>query len=456
MDRQYLQEYFANCADVQILETSQGMIILYVSGLANIERIYELIISNSLERLPAKSVKYIMEIETAIFNGELIVVDPKQGVIQSFITSNSPQRKPEEAVTETTIKGARDGFTESIETNIALIRKRIRTSTFKCEMFKIGKRFQTKVALLYFEDVANAELIEEARHRLSNIELDVVIGNTTIEEALSDKTHSLAPIIDTTGRPDYAAECLNAGRFFVLIDGSSIGIIAPTSLISLIRSPEDAYFTAPIVNMQRVLRICGGLLSIFLPGLLIALTTYHFEQIPMPLLATLTANRMGLPLSLPLEGFLALVLFELFKEAGIKLPKTVGPTVTVVGGLILSTATIEAGLTSPTVMLAMAVSVISGYTLINTTISSVVPIIRMVVFILSSLLGMFGFFISGYLIVALLASLQSFGVPYLSPISPPIKSDILKGVFKPFTINNPTRPKNLQTQDETKRPEDST
>ena len=455
MDSESLHQHFADCADVQILETSQGMAIVYVSGLASVERIYELILSGSLGQLPAKSLKSIDEIETSIFNGELVVVHPENGVIQSFVTSNLPQRTPEDAVTETTIKGARDGFTESIETNIALIRKRIRTSAFKCEMFTLGKRSRTKVALLYMGDVANAQIIEEARHRLSTITLDIVIGNAAIESALSDQTKSFAPLVDTTGRPDYAAENINAGRFFVLIDGSSIGIIAPTSLFVLLKSAEDSYFSRPIVNMQRAIRILGWLITVYLPGLLIALTTYHFDQIPMPLLATLIANRTGLPLSLPLEAFTALVLYELFKEAGTKLPKTIGPMVTVVGGLILSTAAIDAGLTSPTVMLSVAVAVVTGYTLVNTTLSFIVPIVRMFVFIMSALLGMFGFFMALCLITAVLSSKQSFGVPYLSPISPADKSDLFKGIFKPYAANNTTRPKNLNTQDQTKRPEDS-
>ncbi len=454
MDVQIIRDHFADCADVQILESKQGMTIVYVSGLASVERIYELMISGSLERLPAKSLKNIDEIESAVFNGELIVIDSKNGTMRSFITSNLPQRNPEESVSETTIKGARDGFTESIETNIALIRKRIRTKALKCEMFTLGQRSRTKTALLYMADVADAQIIDEARRRLSAITLDVVVGNAPIEAALSDETTALTPLIDATGRPDYAAESINAGRFFVLIDGSSVGIVAPSTFFSLIKSAEDAYFSAPIVNVQRALRLLGWIMTVYFPGFLIALTTYHFEQIPMPLLATLTANRMGLPLSLPLEGFAALILFELFKEAGSKLPKSVGPTVTTVGGLILSTAAIEAGITSPTVMLAVALSVIAGYTLVNPTLSAIVPIIRMFVFIMGAILGMYGFFMAVCLITAMQSGNHSFGVPYMSPLSPPNKSDLRKGIFKPFAVNNPKRPKNLNTQDQTKRPEE--
>nr|WP_239565966.1 spore germination protein [Paenibacillus sacheonensis] len=395
------------------------------------------------------------QLSSLVFNGDLLLFDSEAACCYVQYVADPPQRSPEESVTETSSKGARDGFTESLAINVALIRKRLLTPTLKVESFTIGVRSQTQVCLLYIQDIANKGAVDEARARLRKIQLDALITSSQLEEALSDKSLCVVPLIDNTGRPDFASEYLTGGRFAILLDGSPLAIIAPITLTSLVKSPEDGYYRSIISSFQRIIRLFGWYLALFLPGFYVALTGFNFEQIPLPLLATIATNRIGLPTSVPFEALAVLVLFELFKEAGLRLPKSVGPTVTVVGGIIVGDAAIRAGITSPTVTVVAATTVIAGYTLVNPTLSGVVSIIRILILIVSSILGMFGFFMAVFFVVAYLSDLKSFGVPYLSPLSPPSWADITGALLKKPADRIRKRAQNLHLQDDTRMKDES-
>ncbi|AZN41655.1 spore germination protein [Paenibacillus albus] len=443
---------FEDCGDV-IIEKKDDFLFLFCQGMANREQINEISICGAeIWRQHPVTLTSLWKNELAsyVFNGNLLLYDLESACFYTHYVADPPQRTTEESVTETSAKGARDGFTESISTNLALIRKRLGTPTLKVESFTIGVRSQTAIKLLYIQDIANKATIDEARARLRKIQIDALITSSQLEEAISDKSYTVLPLIDNTGRPDFAAECLISGRFVILLDNSPLAIIAPITLTSLIKSPEDGYFRSVISSFQRLMRFGGWYLALFLPGFYIALIGFNFEQVPLPLLATIATNRIGLPLSLPFETITVLVLFELFKEAGQRLPKSVGPTVTVVGGIIVGDAAIRAGITSPAVTVVAATTVIAGYTLVNPTLSGIVSIVRIGIMIISSILGMFGFFMSIFFVVAYLADLKSFGIPYLSPIAPPSWKDLTGALLKKPANNMRKRPQNLHLQDDTK------
>ena len=219
----------------------------------------------------------------------------------------------------------------------------------------------------------------------------------------------------------------------------------------LIKSPEDTNMPFHIVTIQRTMRLAGLLIAVFLPGFYIALTSYNIEQLPTPLLATIMNSRTGLPLSIPLEAFMMLFLFEVFHEAGIRLPKSVGQTITVVGGLIVGDSAIRAGITSPTMVVMVAVTIIATFTLVNQVLAGTTSIVRLYVLTLSSLLGMFGFFIALFSLVLHLATLECYGVPYLAPISPYVSRDVWEGLMRKPVRNMFRRPKVLRTQDPTRK-----
>lgn len=394
------------------------------------------------------------EIDQLLFMGHALLYYPLQECFYSANISNVPHRNPEESNSEISVKGSRDGFTEELQMNVALIRKRLRTSSLHNEQFIIGKRSQTKVSLLYMADITRQEIVEEARGRLNGIHVDALVSSGQLEDGISDSSYSLFPLLDYIGRPDYAVECLMRGRFIILVEGSPTAIIGPCNLTEMLKTPEDVYLPYHFVAFQRLLRFIGLFLSIFLPGFWIALTAYDVDQLPFPLLATVAMSRTGLPFSTAIEVFLMMILFELFREAGIRLPKAVGQTIAVVGGLIVGESAIRAGLTSPTILVITATTAVATFTLVNQSLSGTVSLFRIYVLVWASLLGMFGFFISLMSIVAYLSMLESFGVSYLAPVSPLTWKDLVPAFLaRPF-IALKRRPQMLNTKDSTREGSD--
>lgn len=385
-----------------------------------------------------------------VFSGHLILFVPSLHALFTLDISQIPGRKPESSALEPSLKGPRDCLTEDLNVNMALIRKRLRTQTLAIEQTVSGKRGQNRIALLYIEDVINPSILEEMRRRISELDQDAVIGTSMIEHlVVGKKIKSFFPPFDTTGRPDYLVSSLLNGRFAIMCDGSPMATIAPITMYNLIKSPEDENMPMHIVAFQRVLRYIGLIIALFLPGFYVGLTSFNLEQVPLPLLATIANTRQGLPLPVTLEALVMLFMFDLFTEAGRRLPESIGQTVTVVGGLIIGDASIRAGITSPTVIVMIAVSIIATYTLIDPILSGTVSQVRILILLVSSLLGLYGFMIAFLLLVLHLSSLNYFGVPYMSPVSPFNKQDIAQGILMKSSLSRNKRPDVLNTRDST-------
>ncbi|MFC5403632.1 spore germination protein [Cohnella soli] len=365
-----------------------------------------------------------------VMSGNLVLFFELSREAFAIQMSNPPQRSPSESNTEISVKGPRDGFTESLETNIALIRKRLKTQELAIRYFQVGQRSATAVALLYMTDLADDNLVREASTRIQKIEIDGLISSQQLEEGLSDASLSLFPLIEYMGRPDYITESLLLGRFAIVVDGSPMVLVGPTNLTALVKSPEDLHLPFYYVFMERVLRLFGLVIAMFLPGFWVSVSAFNLDQIPFPLLATVVVSRLGLPLSGPIDLFLMIGMFELFREAGMRLPKAVGQTVAVVGGLIVGEAAISAGFTGPTTLVVSAVTAVATFTLVNQSLSGAVTVIRFAVLTASCAFGLLGFFLSMFGIVIYLSSLTSFGLPYLAPISPFRFRDTMFGILR--------------------------
>ncbi|WP_077618437.1 spore germination protein [Bacillus sinesaloumensis] len=391
-------------------------------------------ISNVLETSKPKDASQAKkEIEEKLFSGEILVFSHDMRDLFFIPVSKFPKRSPEETNLESSVRGPRDGFVENISDNMALIRQRLKTSSLKCIEYSIGERSRTKVVLHYIDDIIHPSLLEEVKKRIESIHVDILVSSYLLEERLFDNTFSLFPLMDHSGRPDFAVRALTQGRFVILVDGNPSCLIGPTSFNQTLFSPEDMHESFYYISVVRLFRFFALLITIFLPGFYISLITFQIDQIPYSLVATISASRLGLPLSAPMETFLMLALFELFKEAGVRLPKPVGQTVAVLGGLFIGDAAIRAGLTSPSCLVVISITVISGYILINQTISNNIMILRFIVLFMSSFLGLYGFFIAFFFIITALASTESFGYPYLTALSRPNLPDIIKSVIRvPF------------------------
>lgn len=397
-------------------------------------------------------VNRLQDIAFEVYSGNLVILFEKLQSCFRLDIASPPTRSPDEPQTESSIKGPRDGFTEELTANIALLRKRLRTHSLRIEQFVKGRRGENRLALAYIKDIINPDILEEIRGRLNAIDTDAIIGTSFIEGVISGKKgHAIFPLTDYSGRPDFTSDALLSGKFAVLVDGSPMAILAPITLMNLLVSPEDANTAYFIVSMQKVMRIIGLLIAFFLPGFYIALTAFNLEQIPLPLLATISNSRQGLPFPIPMETFIMLFLFEIFNEAGRRMPKALGQTVTVVGGLIIGDAAIRAGITSPTIIVSVAITIIASSTLVNQTLSGTASQLRLAVLILSSLLGMFGFMIAVFGVLLYISMLETYGVPYLSPVSPFNKNDFLVSVAKKPADSDIKRPFYFRTKDRTGR-----
>ncbi|TVY07055.1 spore germination protein [Paenibacillus cremeus] len=391
------------------------------------------------------------EIVDQIYSGMLLLLFPALGLLYSLDIADIPRRQPSESNTEMSIKGPKDGFVEELTSNVALVRKRLRTSALCYEQFTIGKRSKSKVALLYIEDITNPEIVNEARNRLQRIYIDILLSSSQLEELLADKQSSLFPLLHYTTRPDFVVDSLARGRFAVIVDGAPTAIIGPANLTLLLKTPEDAYIPFYMGTFGLFFRFMGLFISLLLPGFWSALASYNLEQLPYPLLATIGLSRIGLPIPGPLEAFLMIGLFELLREAGERLPKAVGQTVAIVGGIVVGDAAIRAGLASTTLLVVACITAVASFTLVNQSLVGTVSIVRLFVLAMSSLLGMYGFILSVIGIVLYLSSLKSFGVPVLAPISPIRWSDLIPALSRKQWRNKNLRPDIMETTDQTRQ-----
>ncbi|WP_339146825.1 MULTISPECIES: spore germination protein [unclassified Sutcliffiella] len=428
VDLQYLNQYILP----KLSECKETSVKVHLQTLFQVQEVT----SKSLE-----------DVASLLFDGDVIFYIEKS--LLSMKAGEIPKRQPEESALETSIRGPKDGFVEDIRTNISLIRRRLHTPSLCLEKFTIGKRSKTKVALLYLDDVIDKKVLEEIRKKLNNVELDILTSAYELESTVRDRPFSVFPTMDFTGRPDFVVQILNQGRFALLVDGNPTASFAPVNLLLQTKSPEDTYMNFAFVSVERLIRMIGIMVSGFLPGLWIAFSSFNIEQIPYLLVATISVSRFGLPLSAPIEMFIILFLFELFNEAGVRLPRAIGQTVAVLGGLIVGDAAIRAGLTSPTMLVVAAITYIASFTLVNQSLSSAITIIRFSVILLSTFFGLFGIVLGFILTVFYFSTLTSFGAPYFGSLAP-VK---LKEVVKSF-LRAPVQ--FYKTRNESTSPDDAT
>ncbi|MFD1929501.1 spore germination protein [Sporosarcina siberiensis] len=362
-----------------------------------------------------------------VYTGHVLLYFEDVEILISSNIARKPNRSPEETKIGPPIKGPRDNFIEDISVNIALIRKRLPTNSLCVEKFELGKRSKTKVALLYFDDIASKEILYAIKKQLKKVDTDIVLSGDSLMEVVN-KSDKLFPRNDYTGRPDKAVQSIVKGRFLILVDGVAYAIITPVNLFLLLKAGEDLETSVIYSSLERLLRLLGMAIGILLPAFWLALTTFHQDQLPYQLLATVVQANTGLPLPSALEMILMVVMFELFRESGLRLPSALGGTIGVVGGLIIGDAAIRAGITSPAMIVIIATSTIATFTLVNQTLVTAVSVMRICFIFLTAFLGLFGFYMSFFLMVLYLSNIRVFGVPYINT-SADLSWDTIKKSF---------------------------
>ncbi|TCP61819.1 spore germination protein [Baia soyae] len=463
----HFQEYLVG-------EPSQRVLLIFCSGMVDPETVTHLLldrinqfldtldphdeITDTLvqEKLHVPNVQEIhlaSEVISEVFSGKSILYFENTDYLFSTNLSKRPQRNPEESKMEVTIKGPRDNFIEDLTTNIALVRKRLKTNSMCVEFFEVGRRSKTTISLLYMDDIANPGLLENIRKKIEAIDIDAIYGGNQLMELIEDNGR-LFPLHNYTGRPDFVVQSLLSGRVVILLDGVAYAIIIPSNILLQLKTAEDSEYTAIYSSLARFLRFIGVFIATLLPSFWVAVTGFHQNQIPFALLTTIIESRMGVPLPIPLEALLMLILFELFREAGLRLPIAIGQTLSVVGGLIIGDAAIQAGLTSPVTVVVIAVSTIATFTLVNQSIIGAISILRVLSLILASIFGLFGFCLSFFFILIYLASLQTFGYPYLEIATRASFSHFMKSLFRLPTDKYISRPQEFHPKDPTRKGSD--
>jgi len=333
-------------------------------------------------------------------------------------TREMQSRGVQEPVSESVVRGPREGFTEVIRSNTALIRRRVRDPNLVQKTFTVGRRSKTPVVVSYIKGIANPKLVERVEKRIKEIDIDDLIEAGEIEQFIEDNNLSPFPQIQNTERPDKAAAALMEGRVVIMVDGTPFVLIMPANLYQFFQSPEDYYERWIIGSILRSLRWLGSLLATFAPAIYVAIISFHPGMLPTTLVLSVAASRHGVPFPAFVEALLMEVTIELLREAGARLPKAIGQTIGIVGGIIVGDAAVRAGITSPFMVIIVAITAISSFIIPSYSAAIAFRVIRFPIMILAATLGMYGILLSFIFINIHLVVLKSFGANYMSPVAP--------------------------------------
>lgn len=353
-----------------------------------------------------------------ILSGETILLIEGIGTALFIGVKKSEKRSISESVIEPVVRGPRDGFIEDIKTNMALLRKRIKSPKFKVEKMELGRLSKTTVMLCYIEGIALDSLIQEVKKRLSDIDIDLLLESGYIEEFIRDNRLSPFPQLGFTERPDRLTSSLFEGHVGIIVDNSPIALIAPFTFFQYMQSSEDYYENFIPATMIRIIRYLFLFAALTLPAFYIALLNFHQGMIPKTLLVTIWASREGVPFPVFVEAMLLEVFFEALREAGIRLPSAAGQTVSIVGALVIGEAAVRAGMVSSAMVIVVSITGISSFVIPRYSFALAIRVLRFVFMILAGTLGLYGMFAGVFILLTHLANLRSFGVPYLSPLAP--------------------------------------
>ncbi len=370
----------------------------------------------------------LKEITERIFTGEtILLVDGLSDAIYIGL-QKLEKRSIEEPLTDPAIRGPRDGFTEDLSTNMSLIRRRLKTPNLRFEEMKVGKISKTKTVITYLQGIADEAIVAEARNRISKIDVDAILESGNIEEFIEDSPSSFFPQISNTERPDKLVSCLLEGQIGIMIDNTPFVLIAPQTLVQMLQAPDDYYERHTEASFIRMIRYLYYGIALTLPSLYIAFSTFHQGMIPTSLLYSMAAARASVPFPALIEAFIMEITFEGLREAGIRLPKAVGQSVSIVGALVIGQAAVQAGIVSAPMVIIVSVTGIASFVFPKYNLALSIRLLRFLLMILAGTLGLFGVFLGVLIIMIHLSNLRSFGVPYLAPLGP-LKLSSLKDVF---------------------------
>lgn len=443
-----IKERFKGSVDVAYREFSLGFDLnkkaglIYIDGLVSPEitnttilkpLMFELLQNEELKNMEQRN--FFEKIKScALPNSGVREVTALQAVIEGILSGDTAllldgfqtalligtrgweARGVEEPQTEATVRGSREGFTETIGVNTALVRRKIKNEKLRIESMNLGRQTKTPVYIAYIAGIVNEKMVAEVKKRLRRIDIDAVLESGYIEQLLEDAPTSIFPTIGNTEKPDILAAKLLEGRVGILIDGTPFVLTVPNLLIEGFQSAEDYYSRPYYATVIRIIRYSAFSISVLFPALYVALQSFHPGMIPTSLLISMAGAREGVPLPAYIEAFVMGVIFEIMREAGVRMPRPIGQSVSIVGSLVLGEAAVRAGFISNPMVIVVALTAIAGF--VVTALADAMALMRLFFLLCASSLGFFGLLMGILLITIHLIKLRSFGIPYLYPIAP--------------------------------------
>ena len=380
-----------------------------------------------------------------LVNGFCVILFPKSGKALGCEVKTGEKRSPSPPETENTVKGAKDAFTETLRTNTSLVRRHLRTPGLRLSETVVGKRTLTKVTVCWIDRLTDPELPRRMQERLSSIDIDGALSPAAIEEYVTGSRRTAFPLLEYTERTDHFCQGLLDGQVGLLADGLPLGYLAPVGLGRLMRSPEDRATDFFSASMLRLLRYAALGVGLLLPALYAAMAMFHQQMLPTKLLLSIIESKQNVPFSTLLEVLGLLCAFELLQQAGLHLPQAVGTAVSIIGGLVVGTAAVDAKLVSPAALIVTASSGICGFTLPNRELSDAVRLWRFVLTVLAGLWGLFGVTVGLLLLLTELAGLESLGRSYLSPFG---RAEVKGALVRPRLVRQKWRDGALKPMDD--------
>ena len=353
----------------------------------------------------------------ALINGSVVFAFPGEGRMISYFAATEEKRALSPPENEPSLKGARDSFVESLRTNTSLVRRRLRAPELKIAEVIAGRQTVTPVDILYIEGITNPDLVAETKRRLAAVDTDELLQTSSLEELIVDEVDTAFPMLAYTERPDRFCAGLVEGRVGVIVDGIPLGYLLPGTVGQFFKTGQDRAQNWVAASFLSVLRYLCMLLSLFLPAWYVAAVNFHPEMIPARLAWSISEAKTDVPFSTIFEVLIMLLAFEAVQEAGLRLPGAIGQTASILGGLVVGSAAVEASIVSPVVLIVVAIAGIAGYTVPSQEFAAALRIWRFGLAIAASLGGLFGVMALAAVLVYRLAQLESFGVPYLTPFA---------------------------------------
>src|SRR5690606_12474712 len=428
-----LKQKLNNMDDAEVVEHKMGtratVHVLYIKTLIDQERLNEAIIQ-PLHR--SAGISLSSYINNAKVSEVLSMEDAEQKIMQGFILLNDSVndqwigvqmenplgRAVEPSQTETVIYGAKDSFSEQIDKNITMLRRRLPITTLKTESFTVGSLSKSKVVLLYIDELINPDYVSLARKKIESVDYDQLLDSSQLAAFIEDHHHSVLPQFIQTDRPDACAQALGEGKLTLLISNSPFALIGPITFFQLFQSPEDYFLRWPVASALRLIRYGSFVVSLTMIPFYVALTTFHYQMIPLQTLFVLLESRSKLPFTPFTEGFFMIITLEIIKEASLRMPSKTSQRLGVIGGIVIGQAAVEAGFASKILIVLMGISAIAFFLIPNYQVTKSMVLMQVLLLILASFLGLPGIVIGLIGILAHIHGLTSLGQPYFAPIAP--------------------------------------